>query len=158
MTTKRVEAKVVKSVPNIDEISSVDEFVKAREECHMQLIIRAAIAQNKWLCNLMTMHSDYNINHYKLKPQNDYDSATGRVDMRLDYDYVPIKPYEQLSKIEKLNVDKTKHLVSMMCFYDDYDMEHYHIEDQTEENGEPYNYKIYYSLAKGAKNECAISN
>lgn len=152
---KKIEVKLVKGVPNLDEISSIDDLIKDREERHRRIIRKAAIAQNKWLCQLMIMHEDYNINHYRPKPHTETDSATGRIDMWFDYEYVPIKPYGQLSKQEKHMVDKTEHLMSAMAFYDDYDMEHYHIEDHTED-GKMYDCRIYHSITTGANSESTM--
>lgn len=124
-----------------DELENHFEMTKAE---HSKVMKNAAIAQNKMLIEMMIHHNDYDIRNYDLKFSNDYHADTGCIDISFYFDYNPSD--RKNTKSDEIRIARAEHLARTMQFYQDYDMEHYKLDDRVNENGEPYDCRIYYGF------------
>jgi len=132
----------------------LDEIRKENEAVHKRVMHNMMIAQNKMLTEMMIHHDDYDVLNYDLKFSNEYHADTGCIDMSFYFDYKPSD--RKNTEADKFRISRSKHIASVLSFYDDYDLDHYRIEDRVDENGKPYDCRIYYDLR--SKNERAMSN
>lgn len=123
----------------------LEQILKENESIHELVMHNMIVAQNKMLCEMAIHHNDFDFNNFELKLSNDYHSDTGCIDMSFYFDYKPSD--REYNEDDKIRINRFRHICSMMSFYEDYDLDHYRLEDRYNEYGKPYDCRIYYRMA-----------
>lgn len=140
---KTIELKLPIDLYQEDPI--LEQIRKENESVHKRVVHNMMVAQNKMLCEMAIHHNDFDVNNYELKFSNDYHSDTGCIDMSFYFDYKPSD--REYNEDDKIRISRFRHICSMMSFYEDYDIDHYQLEDRYNEYGKPYDCRIYYRMA-----------
>ena len=122
----------------------LEQILKENESVHERAMHSMMVAQNKMLCEMAIHHNDFDVNNYELNMSSEYHSDTGRIDISFHFDYKPSD--RDYKEADKFRINRFKHLCSLMSFYEDYELDHYRLEDRYDEHGKPYDCRIYYKM------------
>jgi len=143
---KKIEVRLPTNTEDKEFEEMLKNINKNRDEAMRRAHTNMAIAQNKMLCEMMIHHGDYDCRNYDLKFSNEYHADTGCIDMSFYFEYHP----KDNQPLEAFQLRRAEHIMKTLQFYGDYNLDHYNIEDRVDENGKPYDCRIYYGIKEQA--------